>query len=192
MISQAGSYTKYTALTLISFCLIGALSTWFSATVILPELSDKAQLSGSQEIWLSNGVQLGFVTGALIIAVFNISDIVSLTKLIGLCCTGAALANALLIFSNSGGQIVALRFLTGAALAGVYPPCVKLIATWFKKGRGIALGTIIGAVFGVGIIAYMEIGIIAIGWSGEWRQFFNGLIILLALLGHRLHGERVR
>ena len=54
------------------------------------------------------------------------------------------------------------------------------------------LGTIIGAVFGVGIIAYMEIGIIAIGWSGEWRQFFNGLIILLALLGHRLHGERVR
>ena len=49
-----------------------------------------------------------------------------------------------------------------------------------------------GAVFGVGIIAYMEIGIIAIGWSGTWRQFFNGLIILLALLGHRLHGERVR
>ncbi len=54
------------------------------------------------------------------------------------------------------------------------------------------LGTIIGAVFGVGIIAYMEIGIVAIGWSGTWRQFFNGLIILLALLGHRLHGERVR
>ena len=45
------------------------------------------------------------------------------------------------------------------------------------------LGTIIGAVFGVGIIAYMEIGIIAIGWSGEWRQFFNGLIILLNFLG---------
>ena len=44
------------------------------------------------------------------------------------------------------------------------------------------LGTIIGAVFGVGVIAYMEVGIIAIGWSGEWRQFFNGLIILLALL----------
>ena len=54
------------------------------------------------------------------------------------------------------------------------------------------LGTIVGAVFGVGIIAYMEIGIVAIGWSGTWRQFFNGLIILLALLGHRLHGERVR
>ena len=135
MISQSENYTKYTALTLISLCLIGALSTWFSATVISPELSDMAQLSSSQEIWLTNGVQLGFVLGALTIAVLNISDIFSLTKLIGLCCTGAALANVLLIFSNGGGQIVALRFLTGAALAGVYPPCVKLIATWFKKGR---------------------------------------------------------
>ena len=58
--------------------------------------------------------------------------------------------------------------------------------------ENIELWIMRGAVFGVGIIAYMEIGIIAIGWSGEWRQFFNGLIILLALLGHRLHGERVR
>ena len=54
------------------------------------------------------------------------------------------------------------------------------------------LGTITGAVFGVGVIAYMEVGVIAVGMSGVWRQFFNGLIILLALLGHRLHGDRVR
>ena len=54
------------------------------------------------------------------------------------------------------------------------------------------LGTIVGAVFGVGVISYMEIGVVAVGMSGTWRQFFNGLIILLALLGHRLHGERVR
>ena len=54
------------------------------------------------------------------------------------------------------------------------------------------LGTIAGAVFGVGVIAYMEVGVIAVGMSGVWRQFFNGLIILLALLGHLLHGDRVR
>ena len=54
------------------------------------------------------------------------------------------------------------------------------------------LGTIAGAVFGVGVIAYMEVGVIAVGMSGVWRQFFNGLIILLALLGHRLNGDRVR
>ena len=54
------------------------------------------------------------------------------------------------------------------------------------------LGSIIGAVFGVGVIAYMEIGVIAVGMSGTWRQVFNGLIILLALFGHRLHGDRIR
>lgn len=54
------------------------------------------------------------------------------------------------------------------------------------------LGTIVGAIFGVGVIAYMEIGVVAVGMSGTWRQFFNGLIILLALMGHRLHGDRVR
>ena len=54
------------------------------------------------------------------------------------------------------------------------------------------MGTIVGAVFGVGVIAYMEFGVVAVGMSGTWRQFFNGLIILLALIGHRLHGDRVR
>ena len=145
MKSKSGNYKKYAALALISLCLIGALSTWFSATVILPELSDMAQLSGSQTIWLTNGVQLGFVIGALTISFFNVSDTVSLTKLIALSCICAASANLLLTFSNSGAHIVALRIITGAALAGVYPPCVKLIATWFKTGRGIAMGTIIGA-----------------------------------------------
>ena len=40
---------------------------------------------------------------------------------------------------------IALRFLTGIALAGVYPPAIKLMATWFQKGRGLALGFLIGA-----------------------------------------------
>ena len=54
------------------------------------------------------------------------------------------------------------------------------------------VGTIVGAVFGVGVIAYMEVGVVAMGMSGVWRQFFNGLIIILAILGHRFHGGRVR
>ena len=40
--------------------------------------------------------------------------------------------------------------------------------------------------------AYMEVGVVAIGMSGVWRQFFNGLIIILAILGHRFHGTRIR
>ena len=37
------------------------------------------------------------------------------------------------------------RFITGLALAGVYPPGLKLIATWFARGRGLAMGAAVGA-----------------------------------------------
>ena len=185
MTSQLDCHEKYLALILISLCLIGALSTWFSATVILPELSSMAQLSDSQEIWLTNGVQLGFVIGALIIAFFNISDIVSLTKLIALCCICAALANVLLTISNSGAQIVALRVLNGAALAGVYPPCVKLIATWFKIGRGIAMGTIIGALTLGAALPHLlraiatETNWQSVIWGSSTATFLAGLVFAL-------------
>ncbi len=96
----------------------------------------------------------------------------------------------------------------GAAIAGIFTTLITYtffptqgfgylllaLAAVFVGGTPYwgGLGTIVGAVFGVGVIAYMEIGVVAVGMSGTWRQFFNGLIIILALIGHRLHGERVR
>ena len=96
----------------------------------------------------------------------------------------------------------------GAAFAGIFSTLVNF-TWWPTQGFGYLLlalasvfvggtptwggvGTIFGAVFGSGVIAYMETGIVAMGWSGLWRQFFNGLIIILALLGHRFHGNRIR
>jgi MFS family permease len=38
-----------------------------------------------------------------------------------------------------------LRFLTGFFLAGVYPPAMKMTATWFRSQRGLAIGVIVGA-----------------------------------------------
>jgi len=35
--------------------------------------------------------------------------------------------------------------LTGAALAGVYPPGMKIAAGWFRAERGLAIGTLVGA-----------------------------------------------
>ena len=37
-----------------------------------------------------------------------------------------------------------LRFLTGFALAGVYPPGMKLVATWCKEDRGFGIGLLVG------------------------------------------------
>ena len=38
-----------------------------------------------------------------------------------------------------------LRFCTGFFLAGVYPPGMKIMATWFKADRGMAIGVLVGA-----------------------------------------------
>src|SRR2546425_13369377 len=40
---------------------------------------------------------------------------------------------------------LACLLLTGAALAGVYPPGMKIAAGWFKEGRGQAIGILVGA-----------------------------------------------
>ena len=134
----------FLALFIISLCLVGALGTWFSGTVIMPELAERVQLGETQQVWLTNAVQSGFVVGALLIAFFNLSDSMTLTKLIAFSCGFAAAANLLLLFADTPIGIITLRFITGVALSGVYPPVVKLVATWFQTGRGIAMGIIIG------------------------------------------------
>ncbi len=171
-------------LALISICLIGALGTWFSATVILPELTLRTQLGESQQVWLTNAVQLGFVLGAVLIAFFNISDSMSLTVLIALSCTLAALANLLLLWTDTPFGIITLRLITGAALSGVYPPVVKLIATWFQKGRGIAMGIIIGALTVGSAMPHLFRAIAAeanwmfVIWASSLTTFLAGLIFL--------------
>ena len=172
-------------LALISICLIGALGTWFSATVILPELTLRAQLGESQQVWLTNAVQLGFVLGAVLIAFFNISDSMSLTVLIALSCTLAALANLLLLWTDTPFGSITLRLITGAALSGVYPPVVKLIATWFQKGRGIAMGIIIGALTVGSAMPHLFRAIAAeanwmfVIWASSLTTFLAGLIFLV-------------
>ena len=173
------------ALALISICLIGALGTWFSATVILPELTLRTQLGESQQVWLTNAVQLGFVLGAVLIAFFNISDSMSLTVLIALSCTLAAVANLLLLWTDTPFGSITLRLITGAALSGVYPPVVKLIATWFQKGRGIAMGIIIGALTVGSAMPHLFRAIAAeanwmfVIWASSLTTFLAGLIFLI-------------
>ena len=59
---------------------------------------------------------------------------------------GGATANMLLLIPElSFGGACLLRFLTGVAMAFVYPPGMKAAATWFKKGRGLGLGAMVGA-----------------------------------------------
>ena len=67
-------------------------------------------------------------------------------KLFAISAVLAGISNVALVFLPSGlaGALV-LRVLSGVFLGGVYPPGMKILSGWFRSGRGIAIGTMIGA-----------------------------------------------
>ncbi len=137
---------RYTALTLVATALLLAMGLWFGVSAVAPQIAAEWHLSESTASWLTLGVQLGFVAGTLLSAILNLPDIIRPRTLFALCALLGAIVNALLAWRvESVGIAIALRVLTGALLAGVYPPGMKIIATWFKSGRGFALGVLIGA-----------------------------------------------
>jgi hypothetical protein len=67
--------------------------------------------------------RLGFVAGTLLSATLNLPDVIRVRYLFAACAILGAVANALSPgFAASVSAAIALRFLTGVFLAGVYPP----------------------------------------------------------------------
>ena len=116
--------------------------------------------------------------------------------------------------TEMGINVSRVRILTfvfmglGAALAGVFSTMVNY-TWWPTTGDGYLLpaiasvfvggtptwggvGTIAGGAIGALIVSFIQSGIVAAGLSGFYVQFFNGLIIILALLGHRWNQKRYR
>ena len=136
---------KWRVLAITSVAIVLSLTTWFSATAVLPELRDVHGLSPRQSGWLTNAVQLGFVMGALVSSLLSIPDRYPLTKLMALASLSAGLFNLSLLAAPSFVSLLGARFLTGISLALIYPPAMKFIATWFLTGRGLAMGAMVGA-----------------------------------------------
>ena len=96
--------------------------------------------------WVTSAVQLGFIAGTLVFAVFAVSDRFSPRWVFFLCAMAGALANLLMVPAAATPiGLLALRFITGFFLAGIYPVGMKIAAGWYEKGLGNALGFLIGA-----------------------------------------------
>jgi simple sugar transport system permease protein len=96
----------------------------------------------------------------------------------------------------------------GAALAGIFSIMINYV--WYPTtGDGLLLpvlagifmggtptwggvGTVVGGAIGATTVAFIGTGVIAVGLTGFYTQFFNGLIIILSLIGQRLNGARLR
>ena len=96
----------------------------------------------------------------------------------------------------------------GAALAGVFSTMINF-TWWPTSGDGYLLpvlasvfvggtptwggiGTVLGGAIGALTVSFIQTGIVGAGLSGFYVQFFNGLIIILSLLGHRWNQIRYR
>ena len=124
---------------------LGALSLWFSATAVIPALHT-SWMSTAARAWLSMAVTVGFVVGTVTSAVLTLADYVGARRLFVLSAVGGAVVNAALLLGiDSLPVVLTCRFLTGLAMAGTYPPGMKLAASWFVRDRGLAVGSLVGA-----------------------------------------------
>jgi MFS family permease len=122
------------------------MSTWFSAAAVAPSLARDWHLAPAELGLLTVAVQVGFVVGALTASLSGVVDVLPTRWVLVGSALAAAGLNAGLI--ASGGDLrfsVVLRFGLGFSLAGVYPTGMKLLSGWFQAGRGMAIGTLVGA-----------------------------------------------
>jgi len=136
---------KWRVLIWLSVASMLAMALWFSASAVVPQLTAEWGLTGAEQSWLTMSVQLGFVVGALLSAVLNLSDRIPARVLFAWSAFLGALFNAAIVLVGDPAPAIGLRFLTGMMLAGVYPPGMKLMATWCKGDRGLCIGVLVGA-----------------------------------------------
>ena len=121
------------------------MSPWFSAAASGPALAARHGLGPGGLAWLTGAVQLGFVAGTLVAAILNLADLVPSRWYFGVSALLAAASNLLILVAPDVAVLLGARAATGFFLAGVYPPAMKMAATWFRARRGMAIGTVVGA-----------------------------------------------
>ncbi len=170
---------RWFVLVVTGVALVLSLTTWYSATAIVPELTLLMSLSLSQAAWFTNGVQAGFVVGALSLSLLSLLDIYKSSAIMAISACIAGIANAILILELGIALSLFSRFLTGVALAGIYPTVIKFIATWFKKGRGFAMGIMLSSLTLGSALPHL---VRAIGVQFDWKLviFMSSLACLTA------------
>ena len=185
---QTANDTATRTLLLVALAEVLGMTLWFSATAAAPAIVSEFGMAAGGLAWLTMAVQAGFVAGTLVTALTNLADAVNSRRLFAIGCVFGAVVNAAIAVVPSSAAVIALRFLTGAALAWVYPPGMKIVAGWFRERRGTALGVIVGAV-GLGsafphLLAWLGAGL-------PWRVLV-GASSLLALTGAAIVAIAVR
>ena len=131
---------------MLATAVLLAFAPWFSASAVAPLLQSDWDLGRLDLPFLTIAVQLGFAAGALILAASGAADVVPARYLMAAGAFVAAVANlGFATLPADTATSIPFRVLTGAALACVYPVAIKVLAGWFRRGRGVAVGVLVGA-----------------------------------------------
>jgi len=123
-----------------------AMAPWFSASAVAPLLSTEWNADRLALPALAIAVQVGFAIGALALAATAAADVLPARILFAAGAILAAAANLGFAFvAHDAATALPFRVITGLALAGVYPIGLKLLAGWFRRERGLAIGVLVGA-----------------------------------------------
>ncbi len=178
---RAGLSYKWRTLLLLALAALLAMGLWFSASSVVPLLTQAWHLDDNGKSWLTLSVQIGFVVGTLVSALLNLSDLLPTNKLFAASALAGALANALIPFAaNDLTFALPMRFLTGAFSAGVYPVGMKIMATWTKEDRGLGIGLLVGALTVGSASPHLINGL---GGFADWRPVMYAGSALAAVGG---------
>lgn len=121
-------------------------SLWFAGNAIMGDMAKQLHLEPAYLAYLTSAVQSGFIAGTLIFAILSIADRFSPSRVFFVCAMIAALVNLVVSFNGlTTPLLIAIRFLTGFFLAGIYPVGMKIASDHYQQGLGKSLGFLVGA-----------------------------------------------
>src|SRR3954470_3492900 len=117
--------SRWRMLSLLATAELFGMSLWFAAAAVGGQLAARLSVTPHQAVWLTPMVQLGFVFGTAAAALLNLADILPSKWYFTVAAIAGAALNAAILGTDSFAITLVLRFFTGFALAGVYPPAMK-------------------------------------------------------------------
>jgi MFS family permease len=168
MASTVGSVTdppgRWRALAALATTMVFAMSTWFSTAAAMSSLREELDLGETMSRGLVVAVQLGFVVGALTSAVLSLADRITPRALSASGALVVAVVNLAPALVTTPATLLASRFLVGLTIAVVCPPLLSAMSTWFRTGRGVALGVMVGALTLGSAAPHLVNGVGSPGW----------------------------
>jgi MFS family permease len=165
---------------LVAAQLLG-VSLWFSSSAAAPSLMAAWGLSQGDVGALLSAVQAGFIVGTLFFALTNLADRVSASLVFFASALAGAADNLVFAYAATGlADAMAYRFITGFALAGIYPVGMKIVVSWGPQIVGKSLGWLVGALTLGTALPFL---LAALGAQLPWQLVLASTSVLAVISG---------